>query len=150
MRTRRVTRGAAHFVRLPRATSKPAFVGFGMAFSHPPVRRTLPDSNSFYLGRQQKQPVQQVKLFPLSSKIIAHMCENVSFSPNNVNGRGGTNRRAKARRRAKNAIGRHRLGDRKSCLGDRKSCNAYSDRPNACPSPPSRAPFSGVFYRNFR
>ena len=75
----------------------------------------------FYLGRQQVQPVQQVKL---SSKIIAHMCENVSFSPNNVNGRGGTNRRAKARRRAKNAFGRHRLGDRKSCLGDRKSCNA--------------------------
>ncbi|MCI6104405.1 MAG: hypothetical protein MR693_04860, partial [Bacteroidales bacterium] len=44
-RVRRVTRGVAPYGRLPRATGKPAFVGFGMAFSHPPVRRTLPDSN---------------------------------------------------------------------------------------------------------
>ena len=73
----------------------------------------------------------------------------MSFSPNNVNGRGGTNRRAKARRRAKNAIGRHRLGDRKSCLGDRKSCNAYSVAQNACPSPPLRSPFSAREHRNF-
>ena len=41
----RPTRGVAPYGRLPRATGKPAFVGFGMAFSHPPVRRTLPDSN---------------------------------------------------------------------------------------------------------
>ncbi len=100
--------------------------------------------------RQPKQPVQQTKLFPLSSKIIAHMCENVSFSPNNVNGRGGTNRRAKARRRAKNAIGRHRLGDRKSCLGDRKSCNAYSVAPNAYPANERRGPVSGKKRRKFR
>ena len=104
----------------------------------------------FYLGRQQERPVQQTKLFPLSSKIIAHMCENVSFFPNNVNGRGGTNRRAKARRRAKNAIGRHRLGDRKSCLGDRKSCNAYSVAPNAYPANERRGPVSGKKRRKFR
>ena len=34
-------------VACPWAMDKPAYVGFGMAFSHPPPRRTLPDSNKY-------------------------------------------------------------------------------------------------------
>ena len=41
-RSLRVVR-AANIVTM----DKPAYVGFGMAFSHPPPRRTLPDSNKY-------------------------------------------------------------------------------------------------------
>ena len=82
--------------------------------------------------------------------IFAHCAQNVSFVADNVNGRGGANRSATARRRGENAFRHHCLGDRFSCKRYRKSCNAYCDRPIACARPRRRGRFSGKIRRIFR
>ena len=82
--------------------------------------------------------------------IFAHCAQNVSFVADNVNGRGGANRSATARRRGENAFRHHCLGDRFFCKRYRKSCNAYCDRPIACARPRRRGRFSGKIRRIFR
>ena len=122
-----------------------------MRQAKPPHRKVWPyPSSSPVLSADVLSYTLGFEVQKAARSIFAHCAQNVSFVADNVNGRGGANRSATARRRGENAFRHHCLGDRFFCKRYRKSCNAYCDRPIACARPRRRGRFSGRIRRIFR